>query len=134
MFREKRGNDMMKVTGLHVLAEIHDCDKELLQNITQLEALVKDAAVENGLEVQDSMFHQYNKDGISGVLIAPKANLTIHTWPEGRKATIDMVTCSEDMNPIASCGSLASKFKAGRMTAKSNKRVIDFGPKVLAFS
>ena len=125
---------MMKVTGLHVLAEIHDCDQELLQNITRLEALVKDAAVENGLVVQDSMFHQYNQEGISGILIAPKANLTIHTWPEGRRATIDMVTCSEDMNPIASCGSLASKFKASRMTTSTNKREIEMGAFALACS
>ncbi len=122
----------MKVMGLHVLAEIHDCDMELLRDLHQLEALVKDAAGENGLVVENSVFHQFSQDGISGVLIVPKANMTIHTWPEGRRATIDMVTCCEDMNPLASCESLVSKFKASHMTAKSNKREIEVGSFAMA--
>ena len=123
---------MMKVQGLHVLAEIHDCDKELIQDIQQLETLVKDAAGENGLIVEDSIFHQFNQEGISGVVIAPHANLSIHTWPEGRRVTVDMVTCREDMNLLASCESLISKFKASRMTAEYHKREIDFGPAAVA--
>ena len=122
----------MKVMGLHVLAEIHDCDKELLQDLHQLETLMKDAAGENGFIVEDSGFHQFSQEGISGVLIAPHANLSIHTWPEGRRATVDMVTCRDDLNPLASCESLASKFKASHMTAEYNKREIDVGPVALA--
>jgi S-adenosylmethionine decarboxylase len=122
----------MKVMGLHVLAEIHDCDRELLRDLTRLEALVKDAAGENGLIVEDSMFHQFNQDGISGTLIVPKANLTIHTWPEGRVAAIDMVAFGENVDPLASCASLVSKFNASHMTARSSKREIDVGAFALA--
>ena len=124
----------MKVTGLHVLAEIHDCDKEILQDLHQLETLMKDAAGENGFVVEDSVFHQFSQEGISGVLIVPQANLSIHTWPEGRSVTVDMVTCSEDLNPLASCENLLSKLKASSMTAEYKKRVIDVGPAFMAVS
>ena len=117
----------MIVKGLHVLAEIHDCDEELLQDMDQLESIVKDAAGENGLVVEDSVFHRFDQSGISGVVIAPNANLSIHTWPEGRRVTVDMVTCREDLNPMASCESLVSKFRASHMTATSQKRDIDIG-------
>ena len=122
----------MKVMGLHVLAEIHDCDKALLRDLNQLEALLKGVADENGMTVKDSVFHQFSQDGVSGMLIIPKANMTIHTWPEGGRATIDMVSCSEELNPLASCESLVGKFKASHMTAKSNLREIDVGPVALA--
>ena len=122
----------MRVTGLHVLAEIHDCDKELLQDVHRLEALLKDTAGENGFVVEDSVFHRFSEDGISGVLIAPHANLSIHTWPESRKVAIDTVTCREDMDPLAPWESLAGKLKASHMTTKYNKREFDIGTAAVA--
>ena len=122
----------MIVKGLHVLAEIHDCDEKLLQNLDQLESLVKDAAGENGFVVEDSVFHQFSQKGISGVVVVPNANLSIHTWPEGRRVTVDMVTCREDLDPMASCESLVSKFKASHMTARSEIRNIDIGSTAIA--
>ena len=122
----------MIVKGLHVLAEIHDCDEKLLNDLNQLEILVKDAAGENGLAVKESVFHQFNQEGISGVVISPQANLSIHTWPEGRRVIVDMVTSREDLNPLSSCESLVSKFKASHMTAKSQKREIDIGAAAIA--
>ena len=121
----------MIVKGLHVLAEIHDCDEKLLQDLNQLESLVKDAAGENGFVVEDSVFHQFSPSGISGVVVAPNANLSIHTWPEGC-VTVDMVTCRGDINPIASCESLVSKFRASHMTATSRERDINLGAVALA--
>ena len=122
----------MKVTGLHVLAEIHDCDGELLRDLNQMETLVKDAANENGFVVEESIFHQFSQDGISGVLVVPDANLSIHTWPENRRVTVDMVTCREDLDPITSCESLVSKLRASHMTAETNKREIEVGSIALA--
>ena len=117
----------MRVTGLHVLAEIRDSDKEMLQDLHQLETLMKDAAAENGFVVEDSVFHQYNQDGISGVLIVPDANLSIHTWPENGRVTVDMVACRENINLFSFCEDLASKFKAASMTAQYSKREIEVG-------
>ena len=122
----------MKVLGLHVLAEIHDCDERVLKDLNQLETLMKDTAGENRFTVEDSVFHQYNHDGISGVVISPLANLSIHTWPEGRRATVDMVTCREDLNPMPFCESLVNKFRASHMTATTQLREIDIGPETIA--
>ena len=117
----------MRVMGLHVLAEIHDCDRGLLQDVHQLEALVKDAAGENGFTVEESIFHQFSQEGVSGVLIVPDGNISIHTWPEGRMAAVDMVTCREDWHPPVSCESLVSKLNASHMTARFHKREIEVG-------
>jgi S-adenosylmethionine decarboxylase len=122
----------MKVTGLHVLAEIHDCDESVLKDLNQVETLMKDTAGENRFIVEDSVFHQFTNEGISGVVISPLANLSIHTWPESRRATIDMVTCREDQNPMPFCESLVSKFMASHMTASSQIREIDIGPDSIA--
>jgi S-adenosylmethionine decarboxylase len=93
---------------------------------------MKDTADENRFVVEDSVFHQFSHDGISGVVISPLANLSIHTWPEGRRATVDMVTCREDLSPIPFCESLASKFRASHMTASSQLREIDIGTDTIA--
>jgi len=118
---------MMKVKGLHVLAEIFDCDMDLLADLDQLETIVKDTAAESGLVVEDSLFHQYNQEGISGVLLAPHANMSVHTWPQSRRLVVDIISCAEDIHPLASFDSLISKFNASHMTAEFNKREIDVG-------
>ena len=122
----------MRVKGLHVLAEMHDCDIELLQDLHRLETLVKDAADENGFTVEDCIFHQFNQEGISGVVIAPDANFSIHTWPESRRATFDLVACREDLNLLAPCECLVSKLDASHMTAAYSKRDIEVGSAVAA--
>ena len=122
----------MRVTGLHVLAEIHDCDKELIQDPNRLESLVRQAAGENGFVVEEVFFHQFNQEGISGTLIVTQANISIHTWPESRRVTVDVVTCREDMDPLALCESLVDQFKASHMTAKHNKREFDDGSTAIA--
>lgn len=122
----------MKVMGRHVLAEIHDCDTELLNDLTKVEACVLDLVKENGMTVEDKAFHQFSSEGVSGVVIIPKTNMTIHTWPAGRRATIDLFTCSEELDMLFPCHSLVEKLGASHMTAESDTREIEIGS--LAFA
>ena len=122
----------MKVMGRHVLAEIHDCDMELLNDLPKVEACVLDLDKENGMTVEDKAFCQFNSEGVSGVVIIPKANMTIHTWPSGRRATVDLFTCSEELDMLFQCHSLVEKLGASHMTAESDTREIEVG--ALAFA
>jgi S-adenosylmethionine decarboxylase proenzyme len=117
----------MKVIGLHMLAEIFDCDEAVLNDLSQLEHVVMDVVDENGYIVDNSVFHQYSSKGISGVVIIPQSHMMIHTWPEERYATVDMVTCSEDVDPFAACNSLVKKFGASHMKAQTSQKEIEIG-------
>ena len=117
----------MRVMGLHVLAEMHDCESVLLNDLGHLEVLVKETASENGLPVEDSVFHQFDPEGVSGVLIIPNASFSLHTWPQNNRVTVDAVACCEDMDLLALCDALVTKLGAGSMTTKCSKREIEIG-------
>jgi len=117
----------MKVKGLHMLAEIFDCDETVINDLSQLENVVMNVVDENGYTVDNSVFHQYSSKGISGVVIIPRSHMMIHTWPEERYATVDMVTCSDEVDPWAACNSLVKKFGASHMTARTSQKEIEIG-------
>ncbi len=114
----------MKALGRHVLAEIYDCDFEVLNDIKKVEEIMVNAALEAGAEVREIAFHKFSPQGVSGVVVISESHLAIHTWPELGYAAVDVFTCGDTVNPWDSCNYLVDKFKAGHMTATEVKRGI----------
>jgi len=89
----------MKILGRHLLAELSDCRSNILDNSVELEKAMKDAARLSGATVVDTVFHHYNPQGLSGIVIIAESHLSIHTWPEYRYAAVDCFTCGSHVDP-----------------------------------
>ncbi len=61
----------------------------------KLEALLIDSATQAGAHVVESVFHQFNPHGLSGVVVIAESHITVHTWPEHGYAAIDVFTCGD---------------------------------------
>lgn len=72
--------------------------------------------------IVDVVFHNFNPNGISGVIVIQESHLAIHTWPEYGFASIDIFTCGASMNPWKAYDYLAKRFKAKNVTALEFKR------------
>ncbi|MDI6632011.1 MAG: adenosylmethionine decarboxylase [Bacillota bacterium] len=114
----------MKPLGRHVLAEIYDCDFEILNNIELVERIMVNAALEAGAEVREYVFHKFSPQGISGVVVISESHLAIHTWPELGYAAVDVFTCGDKVDPWQACNYLTKHFNAKRVVAKEQKRGI----------
>ena len=112
----------MNSLGRHVLAEIHGCDFEVLNNVKKVEEIMVNAALDAGAEVREVVFHKFSPQGVSGVVVISESHLAIHTWPELGYAAVDVFTCGEKVNPWDACNFLTEKFGAGHMTATEVKR------------
>ena len=112
----------MKSLGRHVLAEVYDCDFDMLNDVNKVEEIMINAALEAGAEVREVVFHKFSPQGVSGVVVISESHLAIHTWPELGYAAVDVFTCGERVNPWDACNHLAEKFGAGHMTATEMKR------------
>lgn len=112
----------MKSLGRHVLAEVYDCDFDMLNDVKKVEEIMTNAALEAGAEVREVVFHKFSPQGVSGVVVISESHLAIHTWPELGYAAVDVFTCGERVNPWDACNHLAEKFGAGHMTATEMKR------------
>lgn len=93
----------MDTMGRHVIAELWDCDPNLLNNMDEVERIMVNAALEAGAEVREVTFHKFTPLGVSGVVIISESHLTIHSFPEHGYASVDVYTCGDQIDPQVAC-------------------------------
>lgn len=85
--------------GRQVTVDFFDCDKLILNDPDQIEALLVGAAKAGKATVIKSLFHKFNPYGVSGVVVIAESHLAIHTWPEYGFASVDVFTCGPVVDP-----------------------------------
>lgn len=89
----------MRKLGRHLIAEFADCDGQKLADVDFIEDCLNEAVRKSGATIIDSVFHKYNPQGVSGVVVIAESHLSIHTWPEYNYAAVDFFTCGESVDP-----------------------------------
>ncbi len=102
----------MKALGRHLLIELFNCDRKLLNDVAYVEKVLTRSAELAGATIVKTFFHTFNPHGVSGVVVIAESHLTIHTWPEYGYAAVDVFTCGDDVDPYVSYEYLREKFKA----------------------
>ncbi len=105
----------MNALGKHLLLELKDCNKEVLNDVGFLKGALITAAGEAGAIVLGESFHQFNPQGVSGVVIIAESHLCIHTWPEYGYAAVDIFTCGNSVQPEK-----AAEILTGKLGSKSH--------------
>ena len=101
-----------KPLGIQLMAELWECKEEWIDDPAKVEETLVKAAEKSGAEIIGSMFHEFEPQGVSGVVVISESHLTIHTWPEHAYAAIDIFTCGEHVDPWEALEVLAKEFGA----------------------
>jgi len=118
----------MKQLGRHILAEFTGCDTEVLNSIEKVKTALLEAARQSGATIVDSVFHQYNPYGLSGVVVIAESHISIHTWPEYGYAAVDFFTCGDQVDPWKACLYMKEKLACLEMHTQEISRGIPGGP------
>ncbi len=89
----------MNALGRHLLVELNDCNREVLNDLDLLREAMLMAAIDSGAEVLGDSFHRFSPQGVSGVVVIAESHLSVHTWPEYGYAAVDVFTCGTTVNP-----------------------------------
>jgi S-adenosylmethionine decarboxylase len=81
--------------GAHYLAEFYHCDREKINDLAFLEKVMIEATNLSGANILKHFFHQFNPQGISGIIVIAESHFAIHTWPEHGYAAVDLFSCAE---------------------------------------
>ncbi len=100
----------MNALGRHLLVELHDCDREALNDIDLIREVMLQAAIDCGAEVLGDSFHRFSPQGVSGVVVIAESHISIHTWPEHGYAAADVFTCGTKVNPEIAAEVLIAKL------------------------
>jgi S-adenosylmethionine decarboxylase proenzyme len=85
--------------GLHLIADLRECEGGALDDLAALRALCLEVVAEAGLRAVGELFHPFTDaagraQGVTGVVLLAESHLAIHTWPELRGVTADVYVCN----------------------------------------
>jgi S-adenosylmethionine decarboxylase proenzyme len=81
------------VWGRTLLADVVNCENELLDQAARLESICWEAARASATPIK-TLVHEYEPYGISIIVLLEESHLSLHTWPEKNGYTVDIFTCS----------------------------------------
>jgi S-adenosylmethionine decarboxylase len=89
----------LNALGRHILLELNDCNREVLNDLDLLRDAMLTAAIRCGAVILGDSFHRFSPQGVSGVVVIAESHLSVHTWPEYGYAAVDVFTCGTTVNP-----------------------------------
>ena len=100
----------MNALGRHLLLELKDCDRELLDDLSFIRSAILGAAEEAGATIVGESFHKFQPMGVTGLVAIAESHICIHTWPEHGYAAADVFTCGEGFDPRKAAEILIDKL------------------------
>ncbi len=112
----------MNALGKHLLLELRDCNREVLDDLSFLQNTLVSTAQEAGATVVGKHFHRFAPQGVSGAVLIAESHLSLHTWPEYGYAAVDIFTCGENIDPWAIHDHLKEVFLSKNTSSMELKR------------
>ncbi len=101
----------MNALGTHLLVELRDCNSQYLDDLSYIRESLLDAAKEVGATVLSDTFHDFEPQGVTGIVAIAESHLSIHTWPEFGYAALDIFTCS-GFDPKGAAASVIGRLES----------------------
>jgi S-adenosylmethionine decarboxylase len=114
----------MKILGRHLIVELSNCNRRILDDARLLEEYLNEAVRRSGATIVKSVFHRYNPQGVSGVVVIAESHISLHTWPEYGYAAVDFFTCGGNVDPYRAHEYLKTKLEATQAEVRELSRGI----------
>jgi S-adenosylmethionine decarboxylase len=102
----------------HVIADLYNCEPDaLLWSLSEAFRMTLVEQVAEVSQVLDGIWHNFDNDAYTGVLLLAESHCSIHTWPELQKVHFDLFTCGD-----ADC---EQAFKAIRVYLQTTPSELD---------
>jgi S-adenosylmethionine decarboxylase len=98
--------------GTHCLLELYDCPAHLLNDLTFIEAALREAARVARSTLLSLTSQAFQPQGVTALALLAESHISIHTWPETGYAAVDVFTCGEHTRPQAACEYLAEQMQS----------------------
>ncbi len=101
----------MEAFGRHLILEMWDCDREILNDEQTIEEIVRNAALAAKATVMGIVCHRFNPSGVTCLAILAESHLSVHTWPVEGYVAADIFTCGHTADPRKAAEYLKKAFK-----------------------
>ena len=120
---QKLKNDLLYdrryALGKHMTIEYYECNNQILANCSTVEKAFIKAANDSNATVLGSNFHDFEPQGVSGVVVISESHFAVHAWPEHDYAAVDIFTCGETIDFEAAVESLRKSLESEQVIISS---------------
>lgn len=102
---------MDEVLGVHHIAELCDCNQELLNDSNFISTSLRQAVEHANATLIDEIKYEFTPQGITAVCLLSESHISIHTWPEKKYAAVDIFTCGNHTAPAQACKYLVNALE-----------------------
>ena len=99
--------------GRQMTIEFYDCKSSVLTDAARMEKVFLHAAAVSGAHVVNSVFHSFEPQGVSGVVVISESHFAVHAWPEHDYAAVDLFTCGDGVDFDLAVKALAEGMNSG---------------------
>lgn len=99
----------MDTLGLHIISTLNTTTEKNLTDYFELKQLLEQSIKELNLTSFGSVYHKFTDDDQSGytaVVCLSESHISIHTWPEISKITLDVFLSNHSRNNEDKCEQL----------------------------
>lgn len=107
-------HDSAVVLGRHLTLEFYDCKAAILSDAALMEKIFLHSAQAAGAHVISSTFHNFEPQGVSGVVVISESHFAVHAWPEYDYAAVDIFTCGETIDFNVAVKELARELNSAK--------------------
>jgi S-adenosylmethionine decarboxylase len=123
---------MVQSLGNHLIVELYDCREEIINDARSVEKALIEAVRISGAAMVQSVVHEFNPHGISGVIVIEESHFSVHTWPEYGYCALDIFTCGDEIDHYSALQYLKEAFQAQHLSVTEMKRgMLDLPVKLL---
>lgn len=123
---------MVQSLGNHLIIELYECHRDVINDAQMVEEKLKEAVRVSGANMVQSVIHEFNPHGISGVVVIEESHFSVHTWPEYGYCALDIFTCGDEIDYHSALQYLKTEFQAQSMSVTELKRgMLDLPVKLL---
>ena len=112
----------MNYLANHQIIEFNDCEEEQIKDAQFMRHIFWKAAQMGNATIVNNCFHEFNPQGITGVLVIEESHLSVHTWPEHKYVAVDIFSCGNKINHKKITEFLKEKFKCNNVSSISINR------------
>ncbi|MBM4271452.1 MAG: adenosylmethionine decarboxylase [Deltaproteobacteria bacterium] len=84
----------MKPMGTQILAEFFNCSRDILNDHSVIERILREGIAACNLTMVSLSSHCYEPIGITSIAVISESHVAVHTYPEARHVSLDIFTCS----------------------------------------
>ncbi|MCK5696094.1 MAG: adenosylmethionine decarboxylase [Desulfobacula sp.] len=107
--------------GRQLTIEYYECGAKVLLDKTLVEKALLRAAKKSGATIISSLFHKFDPQGISGVVVIAESHFTVHAWPEHDYAAVDIFTCGDSIDLEVAINSMKDSFESENVVISSDQ-------------